>query len=72
MTREEFTTEYACRMRFVIQKHDRVNEAERVIRKCGTRPSREESLKAAHISLDAAVGQLADHVYDAMASGTFS
>jgi hypothetical protein len=71
MTRAEFTTEFQRGMRFVIQKHDRVRVAEHQLRDQGTNPMRERAYAVAQTNLDAAIDQVADHVFDAMEQVVF-
>lgn len=66
MSRDEFGREFVRCMRFVIQKHDRANEALRTLRKIGTTPTREQAYAEAQNNLDAALIQLGDHLYDAI------
>lgn len=55
-------------MRFVIQKHDRANEAVRMLRISGATPTREQAYAEAQNNLDAALIALGDHLYDAITS----
>jgi hypothetical protein len=66
MTRDDFSKEFIRSMRYVIQKHDRADEALRMLRKVGTTPSREQAYANAQTMLDGALLQLADHLYDAL------
>lgn len=68
MTREEFSTEFVRGMRFLIQKHDRVNAMLGQTALDGTDAQRRLRVDVAQINLDAAIVQLADHVYDALAA----
>lgn len=69
MTRDEFTTEFTRAIRFVLQKHERETEARADQRSeggAGWNQRVDAALAAANTNLDAAIGQLADHVYDAL------
>lgn len=66
MTREQFTAEFRRGMRFVIQKHDRVCEVSTRLREHGSTPARERAYAEAQTNLDAAIDQVADHVFDAL------
>lgn len=69
MTRAEFTTEFQRGMRFVLQKHEREMRARsNVLTPEG--PSA-RALEHATTNLDAAIDQVADHVFDAMEQVVF-
>lgn len=67
MTRDEFGKEFVRGMRFVIQKHDRVNEARvSMLARGSAYYEKLDQYNAAQVSLDAAIEQLADHIFDAL------
>ncbi len=68
MTRDEFTTEFAARLRFVVQKHDRVNAMLAQTDLDGTEAQRRLRVSVAQVNLDAAIGLFADFVWDAFES----
>lgn len=61
MTRDAFTTEFLRGMRFVLQKHER----EVLARRESKAPL---AIAAANTNTDAAIQQLADHVFDGLES----
>ena len=69
MTRDDFTTEFARGMRFVLQKHEREIEARAVYHGVNANGiiSAKAALEHATTMTDAAIQQVADHCFDAFA-----
>jgi hypothetical protein len=65
VNRHRFTEEFKARLRFVIQKHQRVEAAQRGEGR-GSSWSKQEATDEAYINEEAAIDLLADHVFDAI------
>lgn len=68
MSRDEFTTAFAQRLRNVLQKQARAQYADAALVEDGYTVGRQQSYDNAQTSLDATVIELADFVYDALES----
>jgi hypothetical protein len=66
MTRDEFTTGYVQRMRNVIQKHDRVKDADDDLTQHGYTPWRQRAYDHAQDALQVALVELADFAFDVL------
>lgn len=66
MTRDEFTTGFLSRMRFVLQKHEREVLARGAYDPNATPITQRAALEMANMNTDAAIILLADDLYDAL------